>query len=87
MLLQGVEPFNELKSEEAIKLVVKGMRPTIYEDVWNSTDLVDQTLIEAMIMCHAQKPRDRATARQVETYLKTQMRKLDPGRLEEWGDA
>ena len=87
MLLQGVEPFYELESKEAQKLVMKGVRPTIFENVWNSTDPVDQTLIEAMIMCHVHRPEDRATARQVEAYLKAQMQKLDPGRLEEWGDA
>ena len=87
MLLQGDWPFEDYETEEAQKLVADGVRPTIFKDVWNSKDPIDQTLKKAMLMCHAQEPRDRASAREVETYLKSQMQKLDPGRLEEWGDA
>ena len=87
MFLTGEWPFDEYDTKEMQDLVAEGERPSIDYDIWNSTDPVDQTLKQAMIMCHKQEPRERATARQVETYLKSQMQKLDPGRLEEWGDA
>ena len=87
MLLQGDWPFDDVDDEEAAALVQKGTRPNIYEDVWNSTDPVDQVLKKAMMMCHQQDPVERAKARDVETLLKDAMKKLDPGRLEEWGDV
>ena len=87
MLLQGEWPFEDLSESDAKKKVMEGVRPTIYEDIWNSTDRVDQVLKEAMMMCHEQDPNDRATARQIETFLKDSMRAIEPDRLEEWGDA
>jgi hypothetical protein len=86
-LFTGEGPFDDTEVEAAQKLVMDGVRPTIYEDLWNSTDSVNQVLKQAMMMCHAQNPADRASARVVETFLKDSMRQLDPGRLEEWGDA
>lgn len=85
MLLQGEYPFEDTDAETAQKLVVDGHRPSIYVDVWNSTDPIDQALKEIMIRCHEQDPIDRPSAREVETYLTGMVRKLDPGRLEEWG--
>jgi hypothetical protein len=38
-----------------------------------------------MMICHVQDPKQRATARDVETILKQKMRELDPGQLEKWG--
>ena len=46
--------------------------------------LCDST-VEAMHMCHEQDPQKRASARQVETFLKEKIRRLLPGKLEEWG--
>jgi hypothetical protein len=44
-------------------------------------------LKKAMIMCYEQDPVTRASAREVETFLKQRLEELDPGRLKEWGDA
>ena len=87
MLLSGEWPFDDISEDNTMDKVMKGIRPSVYEDIWNSTDPVDQVLKDAMIMCHEQEPNDRATARQVERFLKENMEKLDPGRLEKWRDA
>jgi serine/threonine protein kinase len=88
MLLQGRWPFDDFEIElEAAALVANGTRPMVDAALWHSADPVNQVLKQVMRMCHAQEPRERKTARQIETFLKDNMRKLDPGRLEEWGDA
>jgi hypothetical protein len=87
MLLQSEWPFSDVTTHEAKKLVKDGYRPSFYADIWNSTDPVDQALKEAMFMCHEQESSERATARQVENYLKKKLFELDPGRLSEWGVA
>lgn len=87
MLLQGEWPFADLKQDEAADKVMQGIRPAVYEDLWNSTDPVDMALKEAMIICHAQDPKERPTARELENYFRKIMRDIDPGRLEDWADA
>lgn len=85
MLLQGDWPFEGVSNEEARELVMNGTRPTIYYDLWYSDDPINMVLKEAMIMSHEHDPAKRASARQVEAFLKDKMRELDPGRLELWG--
>jgi hypothetical protein len=87
MLLQGEWPFVNINEFDAMDKVTNGERPWLDADIWNSTDPVDQVLKDVMIMSWAQDQHERKSARQIETYLKDSMRKLDPGRLEEWGDA
>jgi serine/threonine protein kinase len=87
VLLQEEYPFARIKTDEAKQLVMDGVRPDVYIDIWNSTDPVIQALKEAMILCHEHDPEKRISARELETFLKSQMREFDPGRLEEWGDA
>jgi serine/threonine protein kinase len=86
-LLQEEVPFADEKAKDVPDLVMDGVRPSIYYDVWNSTDPIVQALKEAMIMCHEHEPEERATAREVEVYLKSKLDEFDPGRLREWGDA
>jgi len=78
-------PFHSDDSKSARKKVMKGMRPEVYNDVWESKDPIIQALKEAMIMCHEQDPEKRASARKVETFLKSKLEKFDPGRLRKWG--
>lgn len=78
MLLQEEWPFLDMKPEKARNLIKEGYRPSFDAEIWNSTDPVDKALKEAMIMCHEQNPKERATARQVETFLKGKLRELDP---------
>ena len=42
-------------------------------------------IVEAMRMCHVQDPKKRASAREVENFLKERIKQLSPGKLEEWG--
>jgi len=87
VLLQQERPFKGVSSDEAMQMVINGTRPTMYEDVWNSPDPITQILIQAMKMCHEHSPNKRASAREVERFLKNAMKKYDPGTLEEWGDV
>lgn len=84
MLLMDEWPFHREQEKQAKKMVRNGERPFLYTDVWNSTDPVVVTLKEAMFMCHEQDPVERASARAVETFLKAELEKLDPGRLDAW---
>ena len=85
MLLQTDEPFSDIEeSKKAQALILKGIRPSIYEDVWNSDDPAIQAIKTAMIMCHEHDPKKRATARQVEAYLKQKLEEIEPGKLFEW---
>ena len=77
-LLQGEYPFEDVSKTEAIKKVKLGERPTIYSDIWNSTNPVDQTLKKVMMMCHEQDPEDRPSARELETLLRNKLKELDP---------
>jgi serine/threonine protein kinase len=69
MLLQEEWPFGDVKSADAQEMIRKGGRPSIYIDIWNSTDPVTVLLKKAMFRCHEQEPKDRWTARQVEQFL------------------
>jgi serine/threonine protein kinase len=77
MLLQGDWPFYDVPQEMATELVKNGTRPSVYTDLWLSTDPVDVALKEVMIMCHEQNATERASARVVEQYLINAMRQLD----------
>lgn len=85
MLLQEEWPFAGLSIIEAQELVKQGRRPDIYYDLWNSSEPVNRALKQGMIWSHQQDPKRRCSARQLEEYLKEQMRQLDPGQLEKWG--
>ena len=84
MLLQGDWPFYDVPQQVAMELVKNGTRPSVYADIWFSTDPVDVALKEAMIMCHEQNATERATARTIEEYLIRAMRKLDSEQLQAW---
>ena len=84
MLLQGDWPFYDVPQQVAMELVKNGTRPSVYADIWFSTDPVDVALKEVMIMCHEQNATERATARTVEEYLIRAMRQLDSEQLQAW---
>lgn len=67
-----------MKEKEAKKRIKEGYRPSFDVDVWNSTHPVDQALKEAMFKCHEQDPNNRASAREVETYLRSRLVALYP---------
>lgn len=78
MLLTQKWPWAELEGEEAMKQVENGKRPHIPKSIRNSTDPVDKILIKAMTMAQKQDPKVRATARQIETFLKEKLMELYP---------
>lgn len=85
MLLQGDWPFYDVPLETAYELVKNGTRPSIFEDLWYSTDPVNVALREAMIMCHEHYATDRPSARYIEQYLLDKIREVDPSFLDTWG--
>lgn len=78
MLLQGMWPYDDVRSSKAQEMVMEGKGPTVYWDVWNSTEPVNQTLKTAMMMCHTREPDERPSSREVESFLKKQLEELDP---------
>jgi hypothetical protein len=87
MLLQEEDVFEDISSKKAQELIMKGVRPSFYPEVWNSTDPSDVAMKEAMIMCHQHDPRTRATARKVSDYLVEKLEQLDPGRVAQWENS
>lgn len=85
-LIMEEYPFHDRPRKEVPKTVMRGERPPFYADLWNSTDPIIKTLREAMLMCHEQEPEDRASAREVNDFLKKKLEEIDPGRLKEWGE-
>ena len=85
MLLTSLWPFEELEENVVKEEVKNGNRPTIPIAIRNSNDPIDQILKEAMVMSHVQDPHERATARQVETFLKRKLLSLDPDAMKSWG--
>lgn len=85
MLLTRKWPWEELSEKEAKTRVKQGKRPSIPKSIRKSTDPVDKILMEAMTMSYKQDPKERATARQVETFLKGKLFELDPKAMESWG--
>jgi hypothetical protein len=77
-LLQDEMPFHGIDDDETQELVKKGERPSVYADLWNSTDPVDQVLKQTMVMCHEEEQDKRASAREVEALLKDALRMVDP---------
>ena len=84
MLLTALWPFEDLSDRDAMKEVMEGRRPPVAPEIWNSTDPVDVVLKEAMVECHRQDQKKRATAREIETLLVGKLKELDPGTLEVW---
>jgi hypothetical protein len=62
-------PFHHEKVSTAQKRIIAGERPPIDEKYRNSTDPLDQAMIQAIEMCWVQDPEERASARQVQTFI------------------
>jgi hypothetical protein len=86
--------FYDMSAEDAQELVIEGKRPEPTDkfgddnpalQMWTSNDPIDLALRSAMERCLIYNVTERATARQVETFLKAQLELIDPGRLEAWG--
>jgi serine/threonine protein kinase len=58
--------------------ILQGRRPSIPDNIWNSSNAIERALVMAIRMCLVPDPIKRASARQVETYLVSQLKKIDP---------
>lgn len=76
MMLSQQWPWEGLEEKEAIKRVMDGRRPEIPKSIQKSNPAV-QTLLEAMRMSQKQDSEERATAREVESFLKEKLRELE----------
>jgi serine/threonine protein kinase len=92
-LLTLEKPFYDISTEDAQELVIDGKRPRPSSkfgndnpavQMWTSNDPIDLALRSAMDMCLIYNITKRASARQVETFLKAELEQIDPGRLQAW---
>lgn len=83
MLLTGLWVFEDEETEEAKvqELVKGGRRPHVPSAILESNDPIIQVLVQAMHMCHVHDPKERASARRVETLLKQKLLEIDPNAL------
>ena len=84
ILLMDEWPFKGVQSNRAQEKIAAGERSRLYRDIYESTDPIIVALKTAMMMCHEQDPTVRATAREVEAYLKERLEIIDPGCLATW---
>lgn len=75
-LLMEMKVFTGVKSKTAQKMVMRGDRPKLNSTLTESTDPITVALIRAMRMCQEQKPKDRATAKEVHKFLISEAEKL-----------
>jgi hypothetical protein len=76
-LMTGTWPFeHEKKSKDARKMIKKGERPAFKPALLNSTDPFDQAMIKSIQMCWIHDPEERASARQVQNFIRTELDRL-----------
>jgi hypothetical protein len=76
-LMTGIWPFEDMsKSKDAQKKIKKGERPAFEPSLLNSTDPFDQAMIKSIQMCWIHDPEERASARQVQDFIKTELDRL-----------
>jgi serine/threonine protein kinase len=80
-------PWDGLNAKFIEGLIMEGKRPYLDPKFRKETaDPIVKALVHAMEMCFEQDPVQRASARQVEQFLKAKLEEFDPGRLREWGE-
>jgi serine/threonine protein kinase len=75
-ILTSKSPFGKEKSEKVAKKVQEGKRPPIPQSMQNSTDPFDQAMLKAINMCWIHDPEKRATARQVQNFITSELSRL-----------
>ena len=68
-MLMGFKYFDGIKTKKAQKLVKKGERPPLSEEVENSKDPAIQHIVQGMRRAQAQEAKDRPSAREIAKYL------------------
>ena len=72
-LVTGRWPFEDLKTKEAQRLIKKNQRPPIDDAIRESDDPLDVAMLTAIDRCWEQDPVDRASAREMEKFLETEL--------------
>mmetsp|Transcript_42420 Transcript_42420/g.47915 ORF Transcript_42420/g.47915 Transcript_42420/m.47915 type:complete len:567 (-) Transcript_42420:88-1788(-) len=75
-VLTGGYPFEKEKSKKAQKRIQAGERPEIPISIRNSTNPFDQTMLKAIDMCWIQDPKKRASARQIQEFITSELQRL-----------
>jgi serine/threonine protein kinase len=70
VLLTRSYPFEDMKKTEAQEAVKKGQRPVIPDEFLHSEDPIIQALVAAIGKCWTHDPKERATSREIQQYLK-----------------
>ncbi|MGK3742651.1 MAG: hypothetical protein ACI8RD_012935 [Bacillariaceae sp.] len=76
MVLTGEYPFEDEKSEKAQSRIKDGERPEIPSSIQDSTDPFDRAMLKAIEMCWIQDPRKRASARQIQEFIISELQRL-----------
>lgn len=75
-LLTKLYPFEHVKTKDAQEKIMTGERPFIDPKFTNSTKSRVQAMLKAIDMCWIQDPRKRASAREVASFLKVELKKI-----------
>lgn len=75
-ILTELWPFEDEKDEKAQSKIMRGERPPVPEEILNSTEPEHKVLLKAIEMSWIHDPEKRPTARQIATYLKSELRRL-----------
>jgi hypothetical protein len=70
-------PFEHEKPKEIFKKVIEGKRPAIPPQILNTTDPYDQTMLKAIEMSWIHDPKERASARQIQEYILSALKRLN----------
>lgn len=72
-LLTGRWPFENRKTKEAQRLIKNNQRPPIDDAIRESDDPLDVAMLKAIERCWEHDPVDRASAREIEKFLETEL--------------
>ena len=75
-LLTRLWPFENLRLREVYKKIRAGERPSLTDDIVNSTDPSIMILKTAMELAQAQSPKDRPSARELVNMLTTALNEI-----------
>jgi serine/threonine protein kinase len=75
-LLTKESPFDDETDKVAQRKVKNGERPPIPEEYLRSTDPFVQVFIKIIKMCWIQDPKQRASARDVQKFITSELKRL-----------
>jgi len=70
---------SEFNKKDAEKAMIRGELPVIDDAIANSSDPVDQALLNAFYMCYTYNPQERPSAKEVARYLEDRWFELSQG--------